>query len=514
MSDLLHDYAAASAARDPRATALVLGDERLTYGELVSAARRLAHLLAESGVEPGDRVALMVPKSPAAIVGIHAVLEAGGVYVPIDLASPPPRVARVIASAEPRAILATPAARKLLDALGETRALEGIAVVPADADLAGRPDDSPDAERGPQDLAHILFTSGSTGDPKGVQITHGMVTAYVDWAIDHFGTSAGERISGHPPLHFDLSTFDIFATLKAGAELHLVPATASLAPRALADFIRGSELTQWFSVPSTLAFMVRSGVIAEGDFPSLERVLFCGEPMPTPVLAGWMRRVPQARYTNLYGPTEATIASSYYDVPGVPADESESLPIGVPCAGESLVVLGEDRRPLAAGEIGQIYIGGVGLSPGYWRDEEKTAAAFQTIGDERLYATGDLGWVDEDGLFRYVGRADSQIKHRGYRIELGEIEAALNALDELRESAVVAIEVEGFEATAICCAYVAGDGEVTTVGLRKALTESLPAYMLPSRWSSHDALPKNQNGKIDRRALREAFQAEADAEAG
>jgi len=253
-------------------------------------------------------------------------------------------------------------------------------------------------------------------------------------------------------------------------------------------------------------------VIGEGDFPSLERVLFCGEPMPTPVLADWMRRVPQARYTNLYGPTEATIASSYYDVPEVPADETESLPIGLPCAGESLVVLDEERRALPVGEIGQIYIGGVGLSPGYWRDEEKTAAAFQSIDGERLYATGDLGWVDDDGLFRYVGRADSQIKHRGYRIELGEIEAALNALDELRESAVVAIETEGFEATAICCAYVPDDADVTTVKLRKALTGALPAYMLPSRWRTYDALPKNQNGKIDRRAVRETFQAEAEAE--
>jgi amino acid adenylation domain-containing protein len=512
VSDLLHSYAATTAARDPDATALVLGDERLSYGELVASSRRLAHLLRDAGVAPGDRVALMVPKEPGAIVGIHAVLEAGGAYVPIDLASPAPRVARVISSAEPRAVLAAPQAQKLLDGLRDAGALADVQIVPIDAGRSGQPDDPLGIDREPSDLAHILFTSGSTGDPKGVQITHAMVSAYVDWAVGHFGTAPGERISGHPPLHFDLSTFDIFATLKAGAELHLVPATANLAPKALADFIRSSELTQWFSVPSTLAFMTRSGVVAEGDFPTLERVLFCGEPMPAPVLADWMRRVPQARYTNLYGPTEATIASSYYDVREVPADETESLPIGLPCAGEELAVLDEERRPVADGEIGQIHIGGVGLSPGYWRDEEKTAAAFGSIEGERLYATGDLGWVDERGLLRYVGRADSQIKHRGYRIELGEIEAALNALAELKESAVVAVETEGFEATAICCAYVADDAGVTPVSLRKALTESLPSYMLPSRWRTHDALPKNQNGKIDRRALREAFQAEAEAE--
>ena len=510
MSELLHSYAAASAARDPDATAVVLGDERLSYGELVAGSRRLARLLRDAGVREGDRVGLLVPKTPAAILAMHAILELGAVYVPVDLASPAPRVGRVIASAEPRALIAARQAAKLVDGLRDAGALAGIEVIAAEADTAGLEDGPLGVERDPGELAHILFTSGSTGDPKGVQITHAMASSFVDWAVGHFGTSPGERISGHPPLHFDLSTFDIFATLRAGAELHLVPATANLAPKALADFIRDSELTQWFSVPSTLAFMVRSGVVAEGDFPTLERVLFCGEPMPTPVLAEWMRRVPGARYTNLYGPTETTIASSYYDVPGVPEDETESLPIGLACAGEELVVFDEERTPLPPGEIGEIHIGGVALSPGYWRDPEKTAAAFREVGGRRLYATGDLGWVDERGLLRYVGRVDSQIKHRGYRIELGEIEAALNALGELRESAVVAVPTEGFEGTAICCAYVPDRADVTSVTLRRALAGSLPGYMLPSRWREHESLPKNQNGKIDRRALREAFEAEAE----
>ena len=140
-----------------------------------------------------------------------------------------------------------------------------------------------------------------------------MVRAFVDWAVAHFGISREDRNSGHPPLHFDLSTFDIYGTLCAGAQLHLVPPAANLHPLAMAQFIRDSELTQWFSVPSTLAFMSKAGVIAQDDFPTLRRVLFCGEAMPASVLAHWMRRVPHARYTNLYGPTEATIASSYHD---------------------------------------------------------------------------------------------------------------------------------------------------------------------------------------------------------
>jgi non-ribosomal peptide synthetase component F len=339
-----------------------------------------------------------------------------------------------------------------------------------------------------------------------------MAGAFVTWAVEHFaiGARPGERNSSHPPLHFDLSTFDIYGTLRAGAELHFVPPGANLLPGALAAFIRDSELTQWFSVPSTLAFMARAEVIADGDFPALERVLFCGEPMPVPVLAHWMRKVPHARYSNLYGPTETTIASSYYDVPAAPRDETESLPIGVACPGEELVILDEALRPAPPGELGEIAIAGVGLSPGYWRDPEKTRRAF--IADprdprRRLYRTGDLGWIGEDGLARCAGRLDSQIKHRGYRIELGEIESALNAIPGMRECAVVAVDSGGFEGTTICCAYAAGDKQ-RPADVRAALARALPAYMLPTHWRVMDTLPKNQNGKIDRRGVRELFEAE------
>ncbi len=531
MSALLHQHAAHSASRAAGATAVVLGEERISYGELVSESRRMARMLRDRGVGPGDRVALLVPKTPAAIVGMHAVLEAGASYVPVDLASPPSRARLVIESAEPRAVLGSAPAAGLLDALAAEGALDGISLISVEPDFSGgeRPaeygpsdwaglaDEPLDGDEDPQQVAHILFTSGSTGVPKGVPITHAMVNAFVEWAVEHFGTAPGERISGHPPLHFDLSTFDIYATLKAGAELHLVPAAANLLPGSLADFIRKSALDQWFSVPSTLAFMVRSGVVEQDDFPSLKRVLFCGEAMPAAVLAEWMRRVPHATYTNLYGPTEATIASSYYDVPSPPQDETESVPIGTPCPGEELLVLDEERRALPPGEIGDVFIAGGGLSPGYWRDEEKTAAAFipdprtgsaDRESAPRIYQTGDLGWVGEDGLFGYAGRADSQIKHRGYRIELGEIEAALNALGELRECAVVAVETEGFAATEICCAYVPLQAGVAPAHLRTRLKDSLPAYMLPTRWTDFDVLPKNANGKIDRRALREGFELE------
>jgi amino acid adenylation domain-containing protein len=527
---LLQDYVTRQAETRPDAVAVVMGEERLTYGELEEAGNRLARLLRETGCARGDRVCLFVPKCPAAIVAELGVLKADCAYVPIDIASPAPRVEMIVESSEPSLILATAPAAKLLDDVLALRPGGKVPVGSLEEPLSGKHFESAfsgedidsqsaspiPAENSAEDAAHILFTSGSTGTPKGVVIKHENVVTFVEWATGFFGTKETDRVSGHPPLHFDLSTFDIYGTFLAGAELHLVPAAANLMPNKLAELIRSSELTQWFAVPSTFTYMAKFEAFEHGDFPSLERVIWCGEVLPTPILMHWMERLPHASFTNLYGPTEATIASSYYTMPEIPASETEPVPIGVACDGEELLVLDEELQPVEPGEIGDLYIAGVGLSPGYWRDEEKTAAAFlpdPRNPGERIYRTGDLAKVREDGLVDFLGRADSQIKSRGYRIELGEIETALNALDDIRECAVVGVETGGFEGTAICCAYAPVKGaSVAPPAIRAQIAKALPSYMLPARWVVMDELPKNVNGKIDRRSIREHFEAEATAE--
>jgi amino acid adenylation domain-containing protein len=530
---LLQEYVARQADSRPDAVALVMNGERLTYGELEQASNRLARMLVEAGCRRGDRVCLFLPKSPAAIVAELGVLKADCAYVPIDTASPAPRVQMIVESAEPRTILVTASVSKLLDevlALGvdgaapvgslddEPIAGESFASQFSGTDVSALAGEPLAWANSSDDLAHILFTSGSTGTPKGVVITHANVIAFVEWATSYFGTGPSDRISGHPPLHFDLSTFDIYGTFLAGAELHLVPPSANLLPTKLAEFIRTAELTQWFSVPSTMTYMAKFGVVEPGAFPSLERVLWCGEVLPTPILIHWMRALPDIPFTNLYGPTEATIASSYYTVPECPQSDTESIPIGTPCAGEELPVFDEHLNPVPPGEIGDLYISGVGLSPGYWRDEEKTQAAF--VQDPRssdpnacVYRTGDLAKVTDDGLVHFLGRADSQIKSRGYRIELGEIETALNALDDIQECAVVGVDTGGFEGTAICGAYAAVAGAtVEPTHVADRLRAVLPSYMLPTRWLVLNALPKNVNGKIDRRSIREHFEQASSSE--
>lgn len=528
---LLYEWVSRWAARTPDAVAIAMNEERLTYGQLDTLTNRLAAMLREQGCRRGDRVCFAIPKSPTAIATILGILKADCIYVPIDTTSPSARVKKILQACENRWVLAAGPVVPLLEELHQDDELRRSvqvgwmgreAITPRHftpaftlADVQKSPDRPPQVQNTIDDIAYILFTSGSTGTPKGVPITHANVGHFVDWAVKYFGMTNQDRCSGHHPLHFDLSVFDMFVTFAAGAQLYPVPPELNLLAPKMADFIRRTELTQLFSVPSSLNLLAKFDAVKQNDFPALKRLLWCGEVLPTPTLIYLMKKLPAVAFTNLYGPTEATIASSYYTVPECPKDPRAPIPIGRPCEGEELLVLDGQLRQVPAGEIGDLYLRGVGLSPGYWREPEKTKAAFlpnpngQIPGD-RLYKTGDLAKVGPDGLVYFLGRADTQIKSRGYRIELGEIEAALHAMTSLEESAVVAIQSEGFEGAIICCAYVAVEGSaVTPARLRKELSRVLPSYMLPARWLSFNKLPKNANGKIDRPKLREAFLAQS-----
>jgi amino acid adenylation domain-containing protein len=532
MDRLLQSWVTQQAEARPGDAAIVSGADTLTYGQLEIASNRLAHLLKDAGCQDGDRVCILMPKSAEAVVSMIGILKAGCMHVPIDVATPAARIRHIFDSCENRVIVAGGRVVPLLDELMADEALRSrVAIIwlellgaPTDAappeaknfeatfstrDLQSAPPTPLPQNRAANDGSHILFTSGSTGVPKGVVITHSNVSTFVAWALKHYGIDHTDRFSGHTPFHFDLSTFDIFGSITAGAQLHLVPSETALLPPKLSEFIRTSKLTQWFSVPSVLNYMAKFNSVQQNDFPDLRRILWCGEVLPTPALIYWMERLPKVHFSNLYGPTEATIASSYFDVTACPTDPKSQIPIGTPCDGEDLLVLNEKFEPLPVREIGDLYITGSGLSPGYWRDPAKTAAAFlQDKNDptRRLYRTGDLAYRDEQGLVYFVGRADTQIKVRGYRIELGEIETALNSMAKLQECAVVAIPTDNFGGYMICAAYVVRAGEQATLAdLREHLKKLVPNYMMPARWTPYEALPKNANGKIDRPRLKDAF---------
>jgi amino acid adenylation domain-containing protein len=532
MDRLLQSWVTEQAEARPSDAAIISGPDSLTYGQLETASNQLAHLLQDAGCQNGDRVCILMPKSAEAIVSMIGILKAGCMHVPIDVATPAARIRHIFDSCENRVIVAGSRVVPLLDELMADESLrsrttiiwlenlgaatdaaapeaKNFKVAFSTGDLKSAPSTALPQNRVANNGSHILFTSGSTGVPKGVVITHSNVAAFVGWALKHYGIDHTDRFSGHTPFHFDLSTFDIFGSITAGAQLHLVPSETALLPPKLSEFIRASKLTQWFSVPSVLNYMAKFNSVQQNDFPDLRRVLWCGEVLPTPALIYWMERLPKVHFSNLYGPTEATIASSYYDVTTCPTDPKSQIPIGTPCDGEDLLVLNEKLESIPDREIGDLYITGVGLSPGYWRDPAKTAAAFiqdKNDSTRRLYRTGDLAYRDEQGLVWFVGRADTQIKVRGYRIELGEIETALNSMSKLQECAVVAIPTDNFGGYMICAAYVVRAGEQATLAdLREHLKKLVPNYMMPARWTAYEALPKNANGKIDRPKLKDAF---------
>jgi len=489
----------------------VVGSERtLTYAELDAEANRLAQLLVAEGVRPRDRVALFLEKSPEAVVAIYAILKAGGTYVPLDEQAPPARLAYIMRDAGVRCVVTSASRAREWTALREAGApFETLVVAGGDADPPGgvrtvawselekQPADAPAVDIGGDDLAYVLYTSGSTGEPKGVMLSHENCLAFVEWAAECVGVRAEDRVSSHAPFHFDLSTFDLFAAACAGATVVLVPREQSVFPIELARFIREQRISVWYSVPSILTMLTLRGGIGDPPPEHLRTIIFAGEVFPTKYLAQLMDALPTVRFFNFFGPTE-TNACTWYEVPRPTSELPDDLPIGKPIGGVTAIVAGEDGTEVPRGEVGELLIRGPVVMHGYLGKPEQTARVLEDAGGERLYRTGDLVSYDGDGNLRFLGRRDAQIKSRGYRIELGEIERAIYAHDAVTECAVVAVPDD--LVTNRLKAYVVADGltDADLVGFCRA---RLPRYMVPDEIEFRDALPKSSTGKIDRRKL-------------
>jgi amino acid adenylation domain-containing protein len=502
MADLLHRLLERSAADTPRAPAVVDGARVVDYGELDARANRVANALVEAGVAPGARVCLYLDKSIEAVAGLYGALKAGAVYVPLDPAAPVARLAKIVGDAAPAAILSVDAKAPSWDAL--RAAAPAVVVVRVDgADVDAASSVAPDVPRTDGDLAYVLYTSGSTGDPKGVMLSHRNALAFVEWAVREFAVGADDRLSSHAPFHFDLSILDLFAAAAAGAAVVLVPSAASVFPREVARFMAEQRITVWYSVPAVLAMLGHRGGLRDHPLPDLRTVLFAGEVFPTKDLRRLMSLLPGVRFANLYGPTETNVCT-WYDVAPIAPDDTAPIPIGRAIDDVELVVVADDGHPAGVGEPGELLVGGPTVMQGYWGDAARSAERlvthpFRPDAPDRLYRTGDVVEWRDDGLLRFIGRRDAQVKVRGHRVELGDVEAAVNAHPDVVESAVVAVADEAF--TNRLKAYVVASGELSVAALVAFCADLVPRYLVPDVVEFVAALPKTSTGKIDRRAL-------------
>lgn len=471
--------------RDPQATALVFGDTTMDHGTLEARSFALAAQLHAMGIGPGDIVAVALPRSLELVVALLAVLRAGAAYLPLDLAHPDERLARILASARPACVLAE----------ADVQARLGDVTLLPPSQWTALSFAAPWADPAPGDAAYVIYTSGSTGEPKGVVIEHQAIVNRLLWMREHYGFAADDRVLQKTPATFDVSVWEFFLPLLCGATLVLAGSDAHRDPSELARLIRSHDITTAHFVPSMLdAFLAAPA--SEGL--RLRRVFTSGEALDATLRDRFHGRV-HAELHNLYGPTEAAVDVSWW--PASAGDRSRPVPIGFPVWNTRLYVLDARMRPLPVGVPGDLYLGGVQLARGYLGRDDLTNERFLAdpfLPGQRIYRTGDVARWRGDGAVEYLGRSDHQVKLRGLRIELGEIEAALRELPGMDRVEVLLRQDAPGEARLV--AYVPSLLADAAV-LRSHLATRVPDYMLPSAFVGVDHWPVTANGKLDRGAL-------------
>ncbi len=491
----LDDLLSASAKTFGGRAAVVDRGGTATYGELDALVNRIGHALLERGVRRGDRVGVWLDKSVKAIASMQAALRVGAAFVPLDPQSPPARVARIVKDCGIGVAVADRKRSALLAELGVASIVTELAQGVSWPELASFDDGRLErSDVSSDDLAYVLYTSGSTGAPKGVCMTHANGRAFVDWATREVGLSPEDRLANHAALHFDLSTFDVFGAFAVGAAVCVVPEAMAYLPDKLVRFCAEEQITVWYSVPTALVLMVDRGAMSARELPSLRAILFAGEVYPQKELRRLREAFPDAALYNLYGPTETNVCTFHRLARGSGTSElTAPLPIGRAASGDEVWAVKADGTRCAVGEEGELWVSGPSVMHGYWGKDPLTGP----------YRTGDIVRIveDEPPVFTFVGRTDRLVKANGYRIELGDVEAALLEHGAVREVAVV---VRGTGNLARLVAYVvaASDPAPSLLGLKKHSAERLPRYMILDELIVLPTLPRTPNGKIDYERLR------------
>lgn len=499
-----------TAAHFPDKTAYADEKKEISFKELRVQARAIACELTARGLFKKP-VAVFLEKGVDVLVSFMGAAYSCNFYSPIDVDMPGSRVNKILEVLEPAVVITTGALREVFSAYdyrGDFLLLEEILApdardVGAEKSEAAREEALEAARRKgiDTDLLYVLFTSGSTGVPKGVTINHRAVIDYIDWVTETFSITEKDSFGNQAPFYFDNSILDIYSTLKTGATTYIIPRTLFAQPVPLLEYLKEKKINTIFWVPSALIVVAKLKAFRNVDLSdTLRRVLFCGEVMPNKQLNVWRKFLPDVQYANLYGPTEITDACTYYIVDREFGDE-EPLPIGFPMPNTDILVLNEKDEPVAGEEPGELCVRGTSLSMGYYKNPEKTREAFvpnplnQAV-PELIYRTGDIVKYNERGEIIYLSRKDFQIKHMGHRIELGEIETAVSSLPEISLN---------------CCLYdekrqkivLFIEEELDKAYINEQISHLVPEYMLPNKVVRVEKMPINANGKIDRVKLKE-----------
>lgn len=492
MKKTILDYFEATVQKYPQQVAVADPEAMLTYAQLQKLAIDMAGRIAKKNIEKKP-IAIFMKRSCYLPAAMLSVLYSGNFYVVLDAESPLSRLENILHTLCPGAVIYEPELSKIAETFSteiemiewknETGEEENVENTLGEIRKRMTSDDP----------AYALFTSGSTGDPKGALITHLNVITYIDWFVNCFEIDSDTVFGSQTPLHFSMSVSDFYSTIFTGASYHIIPKEYFSFPAKLMGYMNERKVNSIYWVPSAYGIVAKFDVLKYMVPKGLKRALFAGEVMPVKYLNYWRKYLPDVTYANLFGPTETTDICTYYVVNRAFEDQ-ETLPIGTACDNCELIIVGEEK------EAGELYVKGPFVGRGYYRNRENTEKAFvqnplhQDYPD-MVYKTGDLVRKNEYGELEYIGRKDFQIKHQGYRIEPGEIEHIFDGAKDV-ELAVCLYDKEKDE---LILAYEAG--EEMDEQLREYGEKKLPYYMRPSIYRKYGSFPKNANGKIDRKMI-------------
>lgn len=499
---LIQDLLERSAAGKPGNPAVRAGGHSISYRDLHGRSSYLASQLRENGCKPGDKIALLLDKSIEAIMAIFGILKSGAAYIPLDSDSPVNRLEYIARNINTRVIITNPKNQPAADQIAS--GIKQVKILFIDSllkEYTGNPGQPADPGCSENDTAFILYTSGSTGVPKGVEISHRNALSFINWAHNYFRVNSKDVFSSHAPFHFDLSVFDLFVSIKAGAEICLIPKVLSSFPLSLADFIEKNRITIWYSVPGVLVNLVLNVKEFKTKLQSIRKLIYAGENFPVKYLKNIISQLSKTEFYNLYGPTETNVIT-YYKIRRNSQYLHSHIPLGCPCPYAEIKVVDQQGNQVKPGQKGELIVKSASLMQGYANNEKATAQVikildFSNTGGEKYYFTGDIVKVLGNNFFQLAGRKDNMVKIKGFRIELEEIESILIKHGQVKECLVRVIKNNDRRDNELE-ALIVPHREIHKRDIISFLKSRLPIYMIPNQIHFYPEFKKNNRGKIDR----------------